>query len=392
MKTTARFPFLLTTLLFGADAAAGDSCGTISEVASIEETLPFGFDVHDSVLAIYRESIGSIDLYDARSLPAFDLLGSIDVSDLPGYSSVPAGSPLSLDGDRVYLRLDDETYVWDIADPSAPEPLAQFSGLGGVGVVLNGVQYEVQVDDDVWIFSAADVAETGEVTREFGLPNLVGSYALHAEDGFVVVGGAGLDIRQSEPASALLGEPIASVPFDADDIAAHRGVGVVLESGSLTSWRVIDFTDPFAPSVQGGFEAGAPIFPGGADARRGVAAVPLSFQFGGIGLWSLESGEAVPLATIATSFAAQVRLVNGYLISGQAEGNGLPARFAVFDLQGCGPCAADLALPFRALDLADIGAFVSGFIGLDARSDLTGDGVWDLGDIQAFVASFNAGC
>ena len=69
-----------------------------------------------------------------------------------------------------------------------------------------------------------------------------------------------------------------------------------------------------------------------------------------------------------------------------------PARFAVFDLQGCGPCAADLALPFRALDLADIGAFVSGFIGLDARSDLTGDGVWDLGDIQAFVASFNAGC
>lgn len=155
---------------------------------------------------------------------------------------------------------------------------------------------------------------------------------------------------------------------------------------------MIDFTDPFAPSVQGGFEAGAPIFPWGADARRGVAAVPLLFQTGGIGLWSLEAGEAVPIATIATSFAAQVRLVNGYLIAGLAAGDGLPARFAVFDLQGCGPCAADLAMPFRVLDLADINAFVSGFIGLDAESDLTGDGVLDLGDVQVFVASFNAGC
>lgn len=229
MRITARLPLLLAAVLVGADAAAGDACGTISEVASIEEALPFGFDGHEAVLAIYRDSIGSIDLYDTRSLPAFDLLGSIDVSDLPGYSSIPTGSPLLLDGDRVYLRLDNQTYVWNIADPSAPEPIAQFSSLGGVGVALNGVQYEVQVDDDVWILSSADVAETGEVTREFSTPNLVGSYALHAEDGLVVVSGAGLEIRRTEPA-ALFGEPIASVPFAADNIAADRGVGVVRAS------------------------------------------------------------------------------------------------------------------------------------------------------------------
>ena len=44
-------------------------------------------------------------------------------------------------------------------------------------------------------------------------------------------------------------------------------------------------------------------------------------------------------------------------------------------------------------DLADIGAFVSGFIAQDPAADLAPpSGVFDLQDIQAFVGAFTAGC
>ena len=77
--------------------ATGEGCDTIAEVASIPEAALFGFDVDGNLLAVYRESVGSIDFYDVRSLPAFDLVGSIDVSDLNGYRSFPIGPPLSLE-------------------------------------------------------------------------------------------------------------------------------------------------------------------------------------------------------------------------------------------------------------------------------------------------------
>ena len=59
-----------------------------------------------------------------------------------------------------------------------------------------------------------------------------------------------------------------------------------------------------------------------------------------------------------------------------------------------GPCnAADIAEPFGVLDLADINAFTSGFLGQLSRSDLAEPfGVFDLNDINAFVAGFTAGC
>lgn len=56
------------------------------------------------------------------------------------------------------------------------------------------------------------------------------------------------------------------------------------------------------------------------------------------------------------------------------------------------PCPADLAPPAGVLDLADIAAFVGGFISGDPIADLNPDGVFDLADITAFIASFNAGC
>jgi hypothetical protein len=54
---------------------------------------------------------------------------------------------------------------------------------------------------------------------------------------------------------------------------------------------------------------------------------------------------------------------------------------------------ADLAEPFGVLDLADISAFVTGFLAQDPIADLAPPaGVWDLADVTAFVTAFQAGC
>jgi DNA-binding beta-propeller fold protein YncE len=58
---------------------------------------------------------------------------------------------------------------------------------------------------------------------------------------------------------------------------------------------------------------------------------------------------------------------------------------------GCNP--ADVASPFDVLDLADVQAFIAGFLSQDPIADLAPPtGVFDLADLQAFVAAFNAGC
>lgn len=57
------------------------------------------------------------------------------------------------------------------------------------------------------------------------------------------------------------------------------------------------------------------------------------------------------------------------------------------------PCIADLAPPFGVLDLADVQAFIAGFLAQNPIADLAPPfGVWDLADVQAFVAAFVAGC
>lgn len=65
----------------------------------------------------------------------------------------------------------------------------------------------------------------------------------------------------------------------------------------------------------------------------------------------------------------------------------------VGDGGGFGCNDADIAEPENVLDLADINAFVQGFLAQDPISDIADPaGVWDLGDINAFVQAFLAGC
>lgn len=56
-------------------------------------------------------------------------------------------------------------------------------------------------------------------------------------------------------------------------------------------------------------------------------------------------------------------------------------------------CIADLAEPFGVLDLADLSAFVSAFVGMEPAADVAPPlGVFDLADLAAFVTAFIAGC
>lgn len=59
------------------------------------------------------------------------------------------------------------------------------------------------------------------------------------------------------------------------------------------------------------------------------------------------------------------------------------------DAAGCNP--ADVTGD-GVLDLADVNAFIAGFTSGGPAADLTGDGVLDLADIQAFVDAFVTGC
>ena len=55
-------------------------------------------------------------------------------------------------------------------------------------------------------------------------------------------------------------------------------------------------------------------------------------------------------------------------------------------------CPADLTGD-GVLDLADVQAFISAFVNQEPPADLEAPfGVWDLADVQSFIASFNAGC
>jgi hypothetical protein len=67
--------------------------------------------------------------------------------------------------------------------------------------------------------------------------------------------------------------------------------------------------------------------------------------------------------------------------------NGLQIALVSFP----GACDADLSGD-GVLDLADVQAFIDAFVGGNDAADLNGDGVYDLGDVQAFVESFNQGC
>ncbi|USN99758.1 MAG: aryl-sulfate sulfotransferase [Phycisphaeraceae bacterium] len=62
-------------------------------------------------------------------------------------------------------------------------------------------------------------------------------------------------------------------------------------------------------------------------------------------------------------------------------------------LRGLLWCPADIAEPYETLDLADVVAFIEGYLDQNPLSDLADPrGTWDTADVQAFVDTFLANC
>lgn len=83
------------------------------------------------------------------------------------------------------------------------------------------------------------------------------------------------------------------------------------------------------------------------------------------------------------------------MLTEDCDGNGIEdaCQIAAGNPPACGCNEADIAEPYGVLDLADVQAFVAGFVNQGDESDLVEPfGVWDLADLQAFVVTFTAGC
>ncbi|USN97954.1 MAG: hypothetical protein H6810_07100 [Phycisphaeraceae bacterium] len=84
---------------------------------------------------------------------------------------------------------------------------------------------------------------------------------------------------------------------------------------------------------------------------------------------------------------------NTFIIGDSTGGANARVEIASYHAELVLACnAADLVPPFNLLDLADINAFVTGFVSLDPIADLNADGLFDLLDVNIFVGSFLAGC
>lgn len=115
-------------------------------------------------------------------------------------------------------------------------------------------------------------------------------------------------------------------------------------------------------------------------------------SFGRAFLW--EAGTMHDLNTVVVDLDGwDLQTATAINNAGVIVGHGVHAPYGrrAFVLEPVTACAADLTGD-GILDLADINAFVQGFVGQLPVADITGDGIFDLADINAFVAAFVAGC
>jgi hypothetical protein len=157
----------------------------------------------------------------------------------------------------------------------------------------------------------------------------------------------------------------------------------VVNSNGLVAFRVEDSagsTALFVGDGSGGPDALVRIVGNGDIADTDLGPIPFGFNFGGT------TGIQVMNGVVDINDANQVAFA-AFLANG---------TIGVFVATPAGPdgCSpADIAEPFGVLDLADVQAFVAGFVSQDPIADLAPPaGVFDLADLQAFVGAFTAGC
>ena len=183
-------------------------------------------------------------------------------------------------------------------------------------------------------------------------------------------------------------------PLTDDSIMFGEPLPTKIESGRLNDAAIADVgagrgVDPDAIATGSGTTptgASHALFYSQSDGVRLLADV-ITLELGGtIGVFT----------SLTTVLDLKVDTDGGLLLCGRGETPDGPRSWVcrLHPSESGGPCnPADLAEPFGVLDLADISAFVGGFVALDPASDLAPPfGVFDLSDVVAFVGAFTAGC
>lgn len=152
----------------------------------------------------------------------------------------------------------------------------------------------------------------------------------------------------------------------------------VVNSGGLVAFRVQDSAGSTALYVGDG-DSLVRVIGFGDTVETDLGELAVGFDFGGT------TGVQVMNGVVDINDAGQVAFA-AFLENGT-----IGVFVATPEAGGCND--ADLAEPFGVLDLADVQAFIAGFLSQDPIADLTEPfGVWDLADVQVFVAAFVAGC
>lgn len=182
------------------------------------------------------------------------------------------------------------------------------------------------------------------------------------------------------------GSPVAAIASGGDMGIVNSNLAnfpPVVNSNGLVAFRVEDSAGSTALYVgdgSGGPDALTRIVGLGDTADTDLGPIPFGFDFGGNTGIQLMNGVVDINDANQVAFAAFLQ-------------NGTIGIFIATPAGGPGCTDADIAEPLGVLDLADLQAFVTGFLSSDPIADLAApEGVFDLADVQAFVASFTAGC
>ena len=182
------------------------------------------------------------------------------------------------------------------------------------------------------------------------------------------------------------GTPLATIASGGDMGIVNSNLAnfpPVVNSNGLVAFRVEDAagsTALFVGDGSGGSDALTRIVGNGDTADTDLGPIPFGFDFGGT------TGIQIMNGVVDINDANQIAFA-AFLA------NGTVGVFLATPAGPAGCTAADIASPFGVLDLADLQAFIAGFVAGDPIADLAApEGVYDLADVQAFVSSFNAGC
>jgi hypothetical protein len=332
-------------------------------------------------VADFRDGLRILDVSNPRT-PTW--LGSYDTTG-PGWEAVCKGS-------YAYLAdYKDGLVIVDISDPGAPTGVgSSLQAAGAYGLrVAGGYAYVASISQGLRIVDVSNPAAPelvgAHAMRMAQRVDLAGSYAY-------LVGTDGLEIFDVRTPTAPTRVGGWSSPYDSRDVAVAGTYAYTAEVHpgpiSIAILRIIDISNPAAPSLVGSYEKAGRGYGGYGVAVLGSHAF---LAAGAAGLHIIDVSQ--PSDPVLVS--AHEGTVDGFGISVQAPhvyiADNLARGVFIFAFGPLGDTNCDGAVDFGdvnpfVLALNDIEAYGRAYPGCSPRSaDCNNDGTLDFGDINPFV-------